>query len=183
MQAANSCRLNISGEAMMNIKAILITAVAVGAALGMGRSAQAVTITKTVFVDPSAACQLSIPTTDTGVRPRATGYRNEGVNAFVICGATYLYSSLTVSSLQINLRAFDGATHDMTCTAVDRSSSGGNEVYSSKSVSVGSGANFISWMPADLNNFSNFAVSVTCSLPSGVAIAGIRLSVPDDVGA
>ncbi|MFO1473032.1 MAG: hypothetical protein U1F20_00190 [Lysobacterales bacterium] len=37
---------------------------------------------------PADSCQLlSIPTTDTGVRPKATGFRNEGTtDQFVICG-------------------------------------------------------------------------------------------------
>ena len=39
------------------------------------------------MVVPGATCQLSIPTTNTGVRPKATGFRNESTTTgnFVIC--------------------------------------------------------------------------------------------------
>ena len=41
-------------------------------------AANAATTTKFTSYNPASACTLSIPTTDTQVRPRANGYRNEG---------------------------------------------------------------------------------------------------------
>ena len=163
---------------------LLATAI-LGLAAGMAQPARAVDIIKTMFIDPSSACQLSIPTIDSAVRPRATGYRNEGAsNAFVICGATF-YSDFAgdVTSLQFQLTAFDGASHDVSCTAVNRQSAGDGAVFSAKVNSVGSGSNSISWTPAELNSFGGIATSVTCNLPPGVAVTGIRLVINDNVGA
>lgn len=39
--------------------------------------ATAATATRDVWRPGGADCQLSVPTTDTGVRPRASGMRNE----------------------------------------------------------------------------------------------------------
>jgi hypothetical protein len=167
----------------MTIKTLAIAAVFIGAAMGTG-TVEAVTVSKTVFIDPSSSCQLSLPTIDTSVRPRATGYRNEGAtNAFVICGATYIFSSATVTSAQVQLTAFDGGNHDVSCTAVNRGSGGGSEIYSTKVISLTGGGGSASWTGTDLNSFVNFAVSVTCNLPTGVAVTGLRLVVPDEVGA
>lgn len=171
----------------MNIKSIAAAAALVGATLGMTPSAQAVTISKSMFVDPSTACQLSLPTIDTVVRPRATGYRNEGTTGtFVICGTAYFSaSSGTATSLQVQMTAFDGVSHaNVSCTAVTRQSSGGGEVFSTKvAATVPTTGASLSWAPADLDDFSGFANSVTCNVPAGVAITGVRLVYPDDVGA
>lgn len=168
----------------MTIKTLAIAAVFIGAAMGTG-TVEAVTVSKPMLIDPAMACQLSLPTIDTAVRPRATGYRNEGANAFVICGTAYFSNSVNIATeLRLQMIAFDGATHDnVSCTAVNRQSAGGGEVFSAKLVSVGAGGATFSWAPADLNNFNGFVNSVTCSLPTGVAITSIRLIFPDEVGA
>ena len=164
---------------------LLATAIlAIGA--GTAQPAQAVEITKNMFVDPGSACQLSIPTIDTKVRPKATGYRNEGAtNAFVICGATFFEDvGFDVDSLTFRLTAFDGATHDnVSCTAVNRLSGGGDEIYSTKLTSVGPSGASISWLPADLGGFAGLATSVTCNLPPGVMVTGLLEVIDADVGA
>lgn len=166
---------------------LLATAI-LGLSLGAAQSAQAVDISKIMHIDPATACQLSIPTTDTAVRPRATGYRNEGeTSAFVICGMAYFTDVAGgATEFRVQMIAFDGLTHNnVSCTAVNRGSNGTGSVsvYSSKSVSVDPAGDLISWAPADLNNFGNLSNSVTCILPAGVAITGVRLVYPDDVGA
>jgi hypothetical protein len=156
----------------------------VGAALGMAQPAQAVTSSKNMFIDPSAACQLSLPTIDTAVRPRATGYRNEGTSGtFIICGTAYNSAvSGTATALSVQLTSFDGITRDVSCTAVTRQSSGTGPTFNTKVGSVSSGGATISWAPADLDSFSGFANSVTCNVPAGIAITGVRLVYPDEVG-
>ena len=164
---------------------LLATAI-LGIATGMAQPAQAVEINKTMFVDPASACQSSIPTIDTNVRPKATGYRNEGAtNAFVICGTTFFEDfGYDVDSLTFRLDAFDGATHDnVSCTAVNRSSAGVNAVYSTKLTSVGPSGATINWLPADLGGFDGFATSVTCNLPPGVMVTGLLEVIDADVGA
>src|ERR1041384_3895416 len=106
----------------MNTRILVAATALIGAGLGMSQSAQAVTISKPMLVDPSMACQLSLPTTDTAVRPRATGFRNEGANSFIICGTAYFSNSVNIATeLRLQMIAFDGATHDnVSCTAVNR---------------------------------------------------------------
>ena len=59
----------------------------VALAFGLSGTAHAVTQTRVTQIPAGAACQLSVPTIDTAVRPRATGFRNEGTtSAFTICG-------------------------------------------------------------------------------------------------
>lgn len=169
----------------MMIKTLAIAAVFIGAAMGVAEPARAVTISKPMLIDPAMACQLSLPTTDTAVRPRATGYRNEGANAFVICGTAYFSNNVNIATqLRVDMKAFDEQTHaNVSCTAVNRQSAGGGEIFSSKQVSVGPAGASFSWTPSDLNDFTGFVNSVTCTLPSGVAITAVRLVFPDDVGA
>src|SRR5690242_8566521 len=96
LQAINSGRLNHSGRQLMNIKMFAVATALIGAGLGMTQPAQAVTQSVFAYTNPGGACQLSIPTTNTGVRPKATGFRNEGtVNNFVICGYTKISNSST----------------------------------------------------------------------------------------
>lgn len=69
---------------MKLVNAVLLATVAAG--LMVSPSASAVDASRSFWDQGGAACQLSKPTIDTVVRPRATGMRNEGtVNAFVIC--------------------------------------------------------------------------------------------------
>jgi hypothetical protein len=171
----------------MNTKMLTAATALIGATLGMNQPAQAVTISKSMFIDPSTACQLSLPTFDTMVRPRATGYRNEGTaGTFVICGTAYFSAfSGTATSLQVQMTAFDGVAHaNVSCTAVTRQSTGGAETFNTRiAASVPTTGTSISWEPGDLDNFSGFANSVTCNIPAGVAITGVRMVYPDDVGA
>ncbi len=169
----------------MNAKYLAVATAFLGTALGMVQPAQAVTISKNMFIDPSTACQLSLPTIDTAVRPRATGFRNEGTTGtFIICGTAYFaVGSATATLLQVQLTAFDGITRNVSCTAVTRQSTGDSPFFSTKVGSISSMGGSISWASADLDNFSGFANSVTCNVPSGVAITGVRLVYPDDVGA
>ena len=168
----------------MNTRMLAAATGLIGAALGMAQPAQAVTVSKNMFIDPSTACQLSLPSIDTAVRPRATGYRNEGTSGvFIICGSAYFAAgSGTATSLTVQLISFDGVTRDVSCTAVTRQSAGNSPIFSTKVGSVSSAGATISWAPADLDNFSGFANSVTCNVPSGVAITGVRLVYPDEVG-
>jgi len=166
----------------MNTKMLAAATALIGATLGMAQPALAVTDSKTLFLDPSTACQLSIPTTDTAVRPKATGYRNEGANAFVICGTGQLAGGGAPTSMSIQMLAFDGASHDVSCTAVNRQSSGSGPVYSTKVGTVDGSGGIIEWLPADVNSFGGFASSMTCILPSGVSITGTRLVFPVEIG-
>ena len=63
---------------MSKLSRVSMFAGACAVALVAAPSAMAATQAKTYEFPAADACQLSIPTTDTKVRPRANGYRNEG---------------------------------------------------------------------------------------------------------
>lgn len=128
----------------------------------------------------ASACQLSVPTTSTQVRPKATGYRNESTtaSAFVICG----YTNPTAGSVKtfiLRAASIDGAPHTFNCTGVaGNAGTGTPQVYSTKSITTGTDGLAVSttWAPSDFGIESNFGAtfpSVTCTLPPQVAIISI----------
>jgi hypothetical protein len=148
--------------------------------------ADAATTEKTLFMDPSSSCQLSIPTTTSAIRPRATGVRNEGAEtAFIICGLPRLFSTDLESTINIQMAAFDGIADSVNCTAVNRQSSGGSVVFAPKTVAIpASGSTSTTWTGAELGGAATlgFAFSITCALPQGVGIVGVRINFPDEIG-
>lgn len=168
----------------MRVVTQTILAVAIlGIAASMGPPAKAGFVSKEMYFEPSMSCQLSIPTIDTAVRPKATGFRNEGANAFVICGTGAYANGSAATELELQLAAFDGVTHGgVSCTGVNRQSNGSLPVYSTKQADVTPSGVSITWGAADIN-FGGFASSVTCNLPSGVSITGVRLTYLDEIGA
>ncbi len=165
----------------------------VAAGLAASAPARATPDIRYVQLNGSGMCTLSIPTTDTKVRPRATGFRNEGTtNAFVICNFTSLpgydgsvnYGDPQVVALI--LYSIDGNDHDVTCTGVTSvqgfSSIGANpQQFVSKTLTVNNttppyqaaGVAF-KWLPADFGGTDQIpddaSFSVTCLLPPNVAI-------------
>ena len=151
--------------------------------------AGAVTQTKVYEFSAADACQLSVPTTDTKVRPRANGYRNEGTtNQFVICGMggyennTVLYTALLYTSI-------DGASHSMSCTGVTGTTGFLGPYYSTKTITVpASGFAFTKWASEDFEGtagtpiFGGLNLSVTCTLPPNVALQGFESQGIIDVG-
>ena len=120
-------------------------------------------------------CQLSIPTTDTKFRPKATGGRNESTSAsnFVICplpdptGAGFF----TIST---SLYSIDGASHDVTCTAVSNWFGNGQQ-YSSKTLTVATSKSWqnIFWNASDFGGLAGnhvVVLSITCLLPPQTAV-------------
>lgn len=146
--------------------------------------ANATSVSKANWV-PSQSCVLSVPTTDTGVRPKGTGFRNEGTgNSFVICPANPTGASSQATSVTLYARSFDGHDHTFNCTftnAVDA------PVYSTKSITVlasGSTAT-MAWTPPDVGgsgNFGNYISAVTCTLPPGASIQTLYVLYPMEIG-
>ena len=131
-----------------------------------------------------SACQLSIPTTDTKFRPKATGARNESTTSsnFVICPvqAPAASGEDAFKALFMFVYSIDGASHDVSCTAVTGYNGAYSLKYSSKTASV-SGNNgpigiYFTWNGADFGGDENSTIkgsstfSVTCLLPPQVAI-------------
>ena len=146
--------------------------------------ASALDVSRQLWGQGGPSCQLSVPTTSSQVRPRATGMRNEGTtNQFVIC--QYAATSAMFTTAGMFVSSIDGANHTVQCTAMK----GGADapVYSTKQIDTGtSGFASLSWYPADFGtttNFGNYLFSVTCTLPAGAAINSVYGYYTDYVGA
>jgi hypothetical protein len=148
-------------------------------------------------------CSLSIPTTDTKVRPKATGFRNEGTtNAFVICtfdtppGGYSTTNNFTYAG--VVLKSMDGADHDVTCTGVNSiADAGGVGVsepqYVAKTITVNDESEGgplgapVQWGPEDFGSTgtipdSSGLFSITCILPPQVSIKYGGAGSEEDVG-
>jgi hypothetical protein len=167
-----------------------IAASALAAAWLVATPAQAGYITRQNSTPGARLCTLSIPTTDTKVRPKATGFRNEGTaNAFVICAfdtppGEQALAPVEIPSdpfgIQLFLGTIDGKSHGIDCTGVnswpDASSVwGGPMQYVVKHVDVSSVAPVRAmWSPEDFGGTSKIptsgSFSVTCLLPPGAVI-------------
>lgn len=152
-------------------------------------SAGAVTQARTVRAQGGTACQLSIPTTDTKVRPKSVGFRNEGTtNAFIICGYPLPNGALTTFSM--NFMSLDSAVHSVQCTAMNGNAFS-SPTYSVKNTDTPnntSGANAVSWTAADFggtagNDMNTGYMSVTCLLPPQTSIPNVFVNYNEDVGA
>jgi hypothetical protein len=126
---------------------------------------------------PGSVCQLSIPTTNTGVRPKATGFRNESTATgnFVICP---LVSPMGTGSdvftfVNISLLSLDNQPHDVACTAV---ASAISATYSSKTIAVSPSGGSYQWSASDFAGtignpiVGSQEMSITCMLPPQTAI-------------
>ena len=124
-----------------------LIALAIAASVGslLSSSANAGVVTKTQTQNAASACTLSIPTTDTKVRPKATGFRNEGTtNQFVICGFDIDSTDPGFHSIEIDFVSIDGLAHTFNCTAASRFNWNTSAQYLTKAVdiSAGGGASF-----------------------------------------
>ena len=142
-------------------------------AMGMARPAQAASY-QTSFT-AAGTCQLSIPSIDTQVRAKASGYRNEGTtNAFVICSPLApVYNHVT--AFRYYLVSMDGAAHSVSCTGTS-GNTGESFTYSAKTVSATTGyGSEVRWAPADFGDTTYIDsgqghLAMTCNLPPNVAI-------------
>lgn len=177
-------------------------AMSVLVAAWLAMPAQAATQARAVTTPAARLCTLSIPTTDTKVRPKATGFRNEGkTNAFVICtfdsapGQTNVYSvdkDFDPSTVRLYFTSIDGQAHSFDCTAVNSWGSvaygTGPMQYITKTADVDADAeslNGLIWGSIDYGTAripTSGAFSVTCLLPPGVAIEIGMMDAEENVG-
>jgi hypothetical protein len=165
----------------------VFASVLVAGALAM--PASAATSARIYEFSAADACQLSVPTTDTKVRPRANGYRNEGTsNQFVICGMGG-YENDTVMSATLLATSIDGKAHSMSCTGVTGLAGVSGPYYSTKTVAVPTaGVGAQAWAAEDFGGTEGEVIdgglnlSVTCTLPPNVALQGFESQGIIDVG-
>ena len=145
-----------------------------------------------VEVTLGGSCQLSIPTTDTKFRPKATGARNESTTTggFVICALQRSASSGLFNDIALLAYSLDGVARNLSCTAVAGTfgaPAGYESMYSTKTASISSteGINQgVEWTAADFGGSNgdpitrSLTVSITCNLPPQTAINYIVGTVP-----
>jgi hypothetical protein len=161
--------------------------------LAISTAANAALVTKYSYASPTGTCQLSIPTTDTQVRPKASGFRNESSTnaAFVICGygkPSTDGSAGNLKSIEIGVASLDGVSRVVKCTAVVGRYGSSTLVYSTKSLgtNIYNTAYIDSWTPADFGGgtyiTNSYEPSVTCTLPPQTTIVHTGVSYDIDIG-
>lgn len=188
----------------MNRTTLSISLLAAAVGLAFGQTAMAATQSRLMIQTGANMCTLSVPTTDTKVRPRANGFRNEGTtSAFTICAFDATSGSgisTNFTSASLVLKSLDGASHSVTCTAVNSLPNsdapgvgGAPQQFVAKTLTVNDsgpltvfGTQF-SWVPADFGGttdlpFTGGAFSVTCNLPPQVAVITGIASSNEDIG-
>jgi hypothetical protein len=126
-------------------------------------------------------CQLSIPTLDTTVRAKATGFRNEGTtSSFAICGMESSNSRDgygTIQALTMALYSLNGVSSNVSCTAVNGFANAAPK-YSTKVVSTTTDGT-PALLTFDATDFGGVAGdplpdsdfwSITCNLPGMTSI-------------
>jgi hypothetical protein len=166
---------------MRTLLGVSIAAVALASAV---LPAKAGTETRFQNAQGGVVCQLSIPTVDTMVRAKATGFRNEGTTgAFAICGmesSNSRESFGTIQVISVGLYSLNQTSKTVSCTAVNGFANG-TPIYSSKSASVAAnGAS--TTLTFDASDFGGNAGdplpqsdfwSITCNLPGNSAIGNM----------
>jgi hypothetical protein len=166
---------------MRTLLGVSIAAVALASAV---HPARAGTEIRYQNAQGGVVCQLSIPTVDTMVRAKATGYRNEGTtSSYAICGMESSNSHDNVGTIQqlsIGLYSLNQSTKTVSCTAVNGFANGA-PIYSSKSASVAANG-ATTTLTFDASDFGGTAGdplpesdfwSITCSLPGNSAIGNL----------
>jgi hypothetical protein len=178
----------------MKLQTAAFSAAIAVAGIILAPAAQAVTASRTAWMSAGPSCQLSLPTTSTSVRGRATGFRNEGTtNAVVIC--QFDTPSGSIKDAGMYLSSMDGVGRSVSCTAVNgfNLGPGASEIaYSTKAMGttdVSGIAAFIVWDASDFGGTAGDAMpnlglfSVTCTLPPKTQINFFGLDYAEDVGA
>ena len=139
--------------------------------------------------NPSTACTLTKPTTDSPVRGQAIGFRNQGTaNVYALCGFDKESPSTGgpyagFAKIGLNFVAFDGAAHTFNCTAVARDPSNPAGIYLTKPAYADGGGGSVGFDIYDViyggYNLDQRSQSITCILPPGVSILGVESDYAD----
>lgn len=157
------------------------------AGLAYSGTADAVVVSRITRMQGGPACQLSIPTTDTQARPKASGFRNEGTtNRFVICSVTPPLG--TLKDINLNIWTLDGVNRSVKCTATNGPA--WSAQFSTKELSTAGVGNTVQfqWTAVDFGAAAGGPlphgyISVTCILPGQIAIPNVWISYDEDIGA
>ncbi len=170
----------------MNARAVTLPLAVFGLACALAMPAWAVVHSESMLGSGAAVCQLSIPTIDTVVAPRANGYRNPGTTgAFVICGVL-APTHAEFKTVALALLSLDGQTHAVSCTGVNGIPGLSAQAYLTKTFDVSTGGYGLAFSAGEFGGSSTIPSSqtftVTCNLPPQTAISYIGGSYDLDVG-
>lgn len=149
--------------------------------------ATAATNSESISENAAQACQLSLPTVDTQVSPRATGFRNDGTSSvFVICGTSLPTDDGLLTSAALWL--YSTSTEDVAVNCTFVSGSGSTYLYKPKILDLPAhgGLDRIYVLGGDYGGTAvtyGFNVTVTCLLPPNVAILRTEGTYELNVGA
>ena len=173
-----------------------LTSVAV-ATLGAMPTARADTTYGYVFMQ-GASCQLSIPTTNTVFRPKATGARNESTatSNFIICPFTIApaptLAGAPITQLIMHFATLDSVSRPVNCTLVKGDAVSETPAYSTKTVTTPASTSVHSvlfWTAGDFGGtagdpfVSGAFLSVTCSLPPQSSVVYLYATYAYEIGA
>jgi hypothetical protein len=165
---------------------VAVTAMAIVLA-GISEPASALVHNAQVVTNAGQACQLSKPTIDTLVSPRANGFRNDGSsNVFVLCGYANPMG-FDPMLITLFLTSADGKSHDLDCTATKGIAGYEALAYLTKPVSIpATGYGYLQFNPADFGGTSTIPnalnFSVTCNLPPHAAITVVQAAYAYEIG-
>ena len=177
---------------MRPLSMVATTAVVLALGMGMSHPAQAVTQARLVTTLGAEMCKLSVPTIDSKVRPRASGFRNEGTtNQFVICtlhtdNGPSLGTPLHETGLLV--LSIDGAPHDVQCTGVNSFNVFGDQQYITKNAFSVSAYQQLWWGEQDFGVDDGSVIptsgvfSITCILPPNTGLDLGLSNMTEDVG-
>jgi hypothetical protein len=163
---------------MRNVFRLAIATMALACAIAPAQAAESEGRFQTA--QGGVVCQLSIPTTDTKVRPKASGFRNEGTtSAFTICGIPSANDNPeggSVVSINISFQNLGEAPASFSCTAANGASLFAM-AYSTKEVSIDAGGEFfLEFTASDFGGTDGESLpnsdfwSITCNLPGQTAV-------------
>lgn len=182
---------------MRTLSMVAMSAVALALGMGMNQSAQAVTQNRLLAALGSDTCKLSVASADAKVRPRATGFRNEGTtNQFVICtlhtdnGQGGGFGTTPLIDAGLLATSLDGIDRDVTCTGVNSFSILGDQQYVAKTQNTSEfgGATQFWWVEGDFGVSDGSGIpttgvfSVTCLLPMNTSLDLVLSNMSEDVG-
>ena len=159
------------------MRILLGVSIAAVALASVAQPANAVVETRYQKAQGGVVCRLTDVSLNTTIKAKATGFRNEGTaSTFVICGMESANSQDaigTITGLSIGLYSLNGASKNVTCTAVNGYANS-TPLYASKTVATNAGGTVavISFNAADFGGTpgqplaQNDYWSITCNLPA-----------------
>lgn len=168
---------------MRTLLGVTIAAMALAAVF---QPANATTYTRYQTAQGGVVCKPSDMTSNSNIKAKSTGLRNEGTTAsyFVICGfesSNSRDSFGTIQAINMGLYSLNGVSSSVSCTAVNGFANGA-PIYSTKGVATHTDgtAVLLTWDASDFGGTAGEALpasdywSVTCTLPAKSSIGYMR---------